>query len=229
MTKKRSIHSKGKLASKSAAKLAKRSAKKSSKAASKYTQDMCVDVGSALLNFDMFKKGRSPAEIAIWTKKDPEYKWVKEVSDQDLLKHLDLHFSILDHEPFLALKFPGPSQGYPATTEDGDTNYFATSFSNFAAKWLRSLKDLRQGGWDDSNRDLKQVFVNALEAKPTLYREATTYKTESHDLLIAHMRSWCITRENEVNKNAHTRAETAAARSGAKSPKPNIAAGSVCA
>jgi hypothetical protein len=190
------------------------------------TQDMCVDVGSALLNFDTFKKGRSPAEIAEWTKKDPEYNWVKQVSDQDLLRHLDLHFSILDHEPFLALKFPGPSQGYHTTTEDGDTNYFATSFSNFAAKWLRSLKDLRQGGWDDSNRDLKQVFVNALEAQPTLYREATTYKTESHDLLIAHMRSWCITRENEVNKNAHTRAETAAARSGDKSPKPKIATGS---
>jgi|GEM_PF-3058257 len=183
------------------------------------TQDMYVSVGSALLNFDTFKKGRSAAEIAKWIRDDPEYKWVKQVSDQDLLRHLDLHFSILDHEPFLALKFPGPSQGYPTTTEDGDTNYFATSFSNFADKWLRSLKDLRQGGWDDSHRDLKQTFVNALESQPTLHREASTYKTESHDLLIAHLRSWCIVRENEVNKNAHTRAETAAARNGDKSPK----------
>ena len=92
---------------------------------------------------------------------------MKQVSDnQDLLKYLDKHFSILDHEPFLAQKFPGTSEGYHTTTEDGDTNYFATSFSNFADKWLRSLKDLRQGGWDDTHRDLKQAFVNASEAHP---------------------------------------------------------------
>ena len=122
------------------------------------------------------------------------------MSDQDLLKHLDKHFGILDHEPFLAMKFPSPAQGYSATTEDGDTNYFAIPFSNFADKWLRSLKDLRQGGWDDTHRDLKQAFVNALETQPTLHREATTYKTESHDVLISHMRSWCITRETEITK-----------------------------
>ncbi len=122
------------------------------------------------------------------------------------------------------MKFPSPAQGYSATTEDGDTNYFAIPFSNFADKWLRSLKDLRQGGWDDTHRDLKQAFVNALETQPTLYREATTYKTESHDVLISHMRSWCITRETEITKNAQTRAETAAAlaatKSGDKSPGP---------
>ena len=182
--------------------------------------DMYVSVGSALLNFDYFKEGRTDLEINEWVKKDPSFKWVKQVSDQDLLKYLDKHFSILDHEPFLALKFPGPDQGYSTTTEDGDTNYFATSFGNFADKWLRSLKDLRQGGWDDTHRDLKQAFVNALEAQPTLFREANTYKTESHDLLISHMRAWCILRENQVNKNAQTRAQTAAVRSGERSPGP---------
>jgi hypothetical protein len=182
------------------------------------TLDMYVSVGSALLNFDYFKKGRTDREISEWVKGDPGFNWVKQVSDQDLLKHLDKHFSILDHEPFLAMKFPGPTQGYSTTTEDGDTCYFAMPFSNFADKWLRSLKDLRQGGWDDTHRDLKQAFVNALEAQPTLHREATTYKTESHDLLISHMRSWCIQRESEVNKNAQTRAETAVARSGGDKP-----------
>lgn len=185
-------------------------------------EDMLPSVGSVLLTNPAMKGGRTDAQVSEWLKSDPSYKWVKNVSDVDLLRTIDKHYCILDHEPFVAMKFGSASQGYHPTTADGDTNYFASAFSAFSDKWLNALKDLRTGGWDDANRDLKQTFVNALEAQPTLHREASTYKTDCHEILIAYMRSWCILRETDVKKNAKTRAEATAARTStdtsAKSP-----------
>jgi hypothetical protein len=182
-------------------------------------EDMLPSVGSVLLTNPAMKGGRTDAQVSEWLKSDPGYKWVKNVSDIDLLRTIDKHYCILDHEPFVAMKFGSPSQGYHPTTADGDTNYFASAFSAFSDRWLNALKDLRTGGWDDANRDLKQTFVNALEAQPTLHREASTYKTDCHEILIAYMRSWCILRETDVKKNAKTRAESTAARASADTAK----------
>ena len=183
-------------------------------------EDMMASVASVLIaNHPTIRAGRDEDEFTAWLEKDPKYTWVKTIPDDELLRCIDKHFCILDHEPFVAMKFGGPVQGYHPTTEDGDTNYFASAFSAFADRWLNALKELKTGGWNDKTRDLRQTFVNALEAQPTLHREASTYKTASHELLIAYMRGWCIQRETEVQKNAHTRAETAAARTAAvKSP-----------
>jgi hypothetical protein len=176
-------------------------------------EDMMASVASVLmLNHPTIRAGRTESEFTAWLESDPHYKWVKNVPDVELLRCIDKHFCILDHEPFVAMKFGGPSQGYHPTTEDGDTNYFASTFSAFADKWLNALKDLKTGGWDDKTRDLRQTFVNALEAQPTLHREASTYRTTNHEILIAYMRGWCIQRETEVQKNAQVRAETAATR-----------------
>jgi hypothetical protein len=174
--------------------------------------DMLASVGSVLMTGENIREGRSDSEMTAWLAKDPAYKWVKNVSDADLLRAIDKHYCILDHEPFVAMKFGSPAQGFNPTTKEGDTNYFATAFSAFSDKWLNALKDLKSGGWNDSTRDLRQTFVNALESQPTLHREASTYKTESHELLISYMRSWCIKREVDVKKNERIRAETAAAR-----------------
>jgi hypothetical protein len=173
---------------------------------------MLASVGSVLMTGENIREGRSDSEMTAWLAKDPAYKWVKNVSDADLLRAIDKHYCILDHEPFVAMKFGSPAQGFNPTTKEGDTNYFATAFSAFSDKWLNALKDLKSGGWNDSTRDLRQTFVNALESQPTLHREASTYKTESHELLISYMRSWCIKREVDVKKNERIRAETAAAR-----------------
>jgi hypothetical protein len=183
-------------------------------------EDMMASVASVLIaNHPTIRAGRDEDEFTAWLEKDPKYTRVKTIPDDELLRCIDKHFCILDHEPFVAMKFGGPVQGYHPTTEDGDTNYFASAFSAFADRWLNALKELKTGGWNDKTRDLRQTFVNALEAQPTLHREASTYKTASHELLIAYMRGWCIQRETEVQKNAHTRAETAAARTAAvKSP-----------
>jgi hypothetical protein len=183
-------------------------------------EDMMASVASVLImNHPTIRAGRNEIEFAAWLESDPQYKWVKTIPDTELLRCIDKHFCILDHEPFVAMKFGGPAQGYHPTTEDGDTNYFASAFSAFADRWLNALKELKTGGWDDKTRDLRQTFVNALEAQPTLHREASTYRTTNHEILIAYMRGWCIQRETEVQKNAHTRAQTAAARTAAvKSP-----------
>ena len=182
-------------------------------------EDMMASVASVLmLNHPTIRAGRTESEFSAWLESDPHYKWVKNIPDVELLRCNDKHFCIIDHEPFVAMKFGGPAQGYHATTEDGDTNYFASAFSAFADKWLNALKDLKTGGWDDKTRDLRQTFVNALESQPTLHREASTYRTTNHEILIAYMRGWCIQRETEVQKNAQTRAETAAARGAVKPP-----------
>ena len=181
-------------------------------------EDMLTSVGSVLLTNPAIIAGRTPEQVSAWLKSDADYKWVRDVSDTELLRSIDKHFCILDHKPFVAMKFGTPAQGYHPTTHDGDTNYFASAFSAFADRWLNALKDLRTGGWDDATRDLKQTFVNALESQPTLHREASTYRTDCHELLISYMRQWCIIRETEVKKNAKTRAETAAVRASVKSP-----------
>jgi hypothetical protein len=182
-------------------------------------EDMMASVASVLImNHPTIRAGRNETDFAAWLESDPHYKWVKTIPDVELLRCIDKHFCILDHEPFVAMKFGGPAQGYHATTEDGDTNYFASAFSAFADKWLNALKDLKTGGWDDKTRDLRQTFVDALESQPTLHREASTYRTTNHEILIAYMRGWCIQRETEVQKNAQTRAETAAARGAVKPP-----------
>ena len=172
--------------------------------------DILVEVGNALLKHPEVRAGRTDAEVAEWIKADRTYAWVKAIPDHKLIQYLNQHFSILDHETFLALRIPGPDE-LPIQTEDGDINYCAHALNAFSGKWLKHLTDLRNGGWDDSSTDLKQAFINALETQPTLHREARCQVTTSHDLLISHMRYWCQQKEAEVRKFAANRKQSAAA------------------
>ena len=160
------------------------------------TTEMRVSVGNVLIqNPELHPKPDMAEEaIKLWLEGDPESKWVKKLSDKQLIRYLDAYFSVLDPEPFLSMKFPA---SVPSTTSDGDVNYCAISHNTFAEKWLNRLKDLRNGGWDDSSTDLRETYVSALETNPTLHDEARRYKTTSHDLLISHLRQWTQRRTSE--------------------------------
>ena len=189
------------------------------------TRDILVSIGSCLISHPTIRLGRTDLELSNWIRDDPYYNWVKAIPDNDLLRYLDQHFSVLDVDTFLSLRFPNSEMLSP-TTEDGDINYFAVALSAFADRWLKRLSDLRSGGWNDSCINLRQAFINALEGQPTLHREATTYQTSSHDLLISHMRQWCHLRETEVNRHARARREAALKASPRPScqppPKPSV-------
>ncbi len=161
---------------------------------------MRVSIGNALIQFPEVrpKLTMSDNEIKEWIAGDPTYSWVKKLSDQLLLRLLDAHFSVLDPEPFLALKFPAT---IPQSLPDGDVNYCAIPHSAFAEQWLNRLAELRQGGWDDSMCDLRQAYINALEPCTVLYNEAICYRTTSHDLLISYLRSWTQKRTSEQAAN----------------------------
>jgi hypothetical protein len=171
--------------------------------------DILVEVGNALLKQPDVRGNLTDKEVSQWLKEDPAYAWVKALPDHKLIQYLNQHFSILDHETFLALRIPGPDE-LPIQTEDGDINYCAHAMNAFSGKWLKHLTDLRNGGWDDSSTDLKQAFINALETQPTLHREARCQVTTSHDILISHMRWWCQQKEAEVKKYAANRKQSAA-------------------
>jgi hypothetical protein len=152
------------------------------------TTEMRVSVGNALLQCKEVrpKPHMTDEEVAQWIKSDPGYSWVKKLNDTILIKLLDTHFSVLDPDPFLAMRFPS---NIPQMLPDGLVNYMTVPHSAFAEQWLNSLSELRQGGWDDSMTDLRQAYITALEPCPTLYNEAVRYRTSSHDLLISYMRS----------------------------------------
>jgi hypothetical protein len=136
----------------------------------------------------------SDEEVAQWIKSDPGYSWVKKLNDAILIKLLDTHFSVLDPDPFLAMRFPS---NIPQMLPDGLVNCMTVPHSAFAEQWLNCLSELRQGGWDDSMTDLRQAYITALEPCPTLYNEAVRYRTSSHDLLISYMRAWTQRKASE--------------------------------
>jgi hypothetical protein len=167
-------------------------------------------IASCLLRLPAFRDTKTDAEIHACVKDDPGSLWIKGIPDHELIHYLDTHFNVVDADAFLSLRFPGPDgpEGYASLTEDGDTNYFAVALGAFADQWLERLSELRKGGWDETSVNLRQAFINAVELQPTLFREATTYATTSHDILISHMRSWCYKKESEIEKHARARRAT---------------------
>jgi hypothetical protein len=164
-------------------------------------------IASCLLRLPAFRDTKTDAEIHARVRDDPGSLWIKGIPDHELIHYLDTHFNVVDADAFLSLRFPGPNgpDGYEPLTEDGDTNYFAVALGAFADQWLERLSELRKGGWDETSVNLRQAFINAVELQPTLFREATTYATTSHDILISHMRSWCYKKESEIEKHARAR------------------------
>jgi len=147
-----------------------------------------TSVGNILLkDEDMRPKANMSAkDVSEWIRREG-YDWVKKIPDEILLRKLDAHFSVLESDPFLAMSFPST---IPHTNKDGSINYMANAHSAFADEWLHCLNELRQGGWDDSSTDLRQAYIKALATSPTLHNAAVCYATDSHDLLISHLRSW---------------------------------------
>jgi rubrerythrin len=160
------------------------------------TTEMRRSVGNALLQCKEVrpKPYMTETEVTQWIRSDPEYTWVKKLADATLIKLLDTHFSVLDPDPFLAMRFPS---NIPLLLPDGLVNYMTVPHSAFAEQWLNCLTELRQGGWDDSMTDLRQAYITALEPCPTLYNEAVRYRTTSHDLLISYLRSWTQRKASE--------------------------------
>jgi hypothetical protein len=169
-------------------------------------------IASCLLRLPAFRDTKTDAEIHACVRDDPGSLWIKGIPDHELIHYLDTHFNVVDADAFLSLRFPGPDgpEGYASLTEDGDTNYFAVALGAFADQWLEKLSELRKGGWDETAVNLRQAFINAVELQPTLFREATTYATTSHDILISHMRTWCYRKESEIEKHARARRATQA-------------------
>ena len=158
--------------------------------------EMRVSVGNVLLQFKEIRPrpNMTEKEVVQWTKSDPTYTWVKNIRDEILLKALDSHFSVLDPEPFLSMRFPSNiQQMHP----DGTVNYMTVAHNAFAEQWLNALSELRLGGWDESMTDLRLAYVKALEPCPTLHNEAACYRTEFHDFLISHLRAWTQKKASE--------------------------------
>ena len=168
------------------------------------TVEMRASVGNILIkNPELHpRENMTDDEIRLWLEHDPEYNWVKPLSDKVLTRYLDAYFSVLDPEPFLSMKFPSTID---CVTPDGDVNYCAISHNTFAERWLNRLKDLRNGGWDDGSTDLRETYITALQTCPTLQNEAKRFKTSSHDLLISHLRAWTQRRTAEQESNKQRR------------------------
>jgi hypothetical protein len=166
--------------------------------------EMRGSVGNALLKFPEMqpRSNMTGAEITKFIKEDPDYEWVKKIPDQTLTKYLDKFFSVgADPDPFLSMRL---RPKLPQILEDGSVNYMATAHSGFAEQWLDALRDLRRSGWDDSTTDLRQAYITALEPCPTLHQTAQSYNTDSHDLLISHMRWWTqMKTANQVAERKH--------------------------
>jgi len=160
------------------------------------TTEMRVSVGNVLLQFKEIRPRpqMTEKEVVDWIRSDPTYLWVKTIRDEVLLKALDSHFSVLDPEPFLAMRFPS---NIPQMNADGTVNYMTVAHNAFAEQWLNALSELRMGGWDESMTDLRLAYVKALEPCPTLHNEAACYRTEYHDFLISHLRAWTQKKASE--------------------------------
>jgi hypothetical protein len=168
------------------------------------TTEMRVNVGNVLLQFKEIRPRlhMSEKEVVEWIRSDPTYFWVKTIRDEALLKALDSHFSVLDPEPFLAMRFPA---NVPQMNADGTVNYMTVAHNAFAEQWLNALSELRMGGWDESMTDLRLAYVKALEPYPTLHNEAACYRTEYHDFLISHLRAWTQKKASEQSADKQRR------------------------
>jgi hypothetical protein len=170
---------------------------------SSFSQGIRIDVGYSLLMDPDIRAGRSAEEIdLLTTKTDPQFKWVTQVDEAKVLKALDAHFSVMDPGPFLAMKMP---TSVNPRTKEGDVNYCAVSHGIFASKWLAALAELIAGGWDQSHTDLRLTYINALASNRTLFDQAQSYKTTSHTLLIAHMRTWTEQKTQQQKSDLETK------------------------
>ena len=166
--------------------------------------DLRASVGNALLNYKELhpKPNMTGTEITEFIKSDGGYEWVKRIPDDTLLKYLDKFFSVgADPDPFLSMRF---RPNVPHILADGSVNYMVTAHSAFAEQWLDALRELRKSGWDDSTTDLRQAYITALEPCSTLHKTAVSFNTDSHDLLIAHMRAWTQNKtSNQIAERKH--------------------------
>ena len=170
---------------------------------SSFTTSIRIDVGNTLLLDPEIRAGRSAAEIdRLTTMEDPAYKWVIQVPESKVLRALDDHFSVMDPGPFLAMKMPSTIN---PRTKEGDVNYCAVSHQAFASRWLATLAELKSGGWDESSTDLRLTYINALAPIRTLYDQAQSFKTDSYNTLIGHMKKWTQSKTAQQQSDLETR------------------------
>ena len=133
-------------------------------------------------------------EIDGWLAKDPLFKWFETLKDETLITVLDRIYGVKSHEPFTRLRMEGHK-----SVKDGELYYPVTEFTDHADTWINMLLQLQQGGWNSANLNLREVFLASIQTCTLVHDEAKNSKLQNVHRLIAELKKWIVTKDNEIS------------------------------
>lgn len=137
----------------------------------------------------------SSDEIDAWLAKDPLFKWFETLKDETLILVLDRIYGVKSHEPFTRLRIGSDIK----SVKDGELYYPVTEFTDHADAWLNMLLQLQQGGWNSANLNLREVFLASIQTCGLVHDEAKNSKLQNVHRLIAELKKWIVTKDNEIS------------------------------
>jgi hypothetical protein len=154
-------------------------------------------------------------EIDEWLAKDPLFKWFETLKDEILITVLDRIYGVKSHEPFTRLRMEGHK-----SVKDGELYYPVTEFTDHADTWINMLLQLQQGGWNSANLNLREVFLASIQSCSLVHDEAKNSKLQNVHRLIAELKKWIVTKDNEISSAKAAKQSIMAQTSGQKNTTP---------
>jgi hypothetical protein len=139
------------------------------------------------------KPGMTDAELDSWIDNDPTFTWFRALKDETLIAVLDSIYGVRTPEPFLRLKIEAIK-----TVRGGELYYPVDEFTEHADKWLNMLTQLKDGGWDGSHTDLREVFLASIESCSLVHDHAKQSQLKNVHRLIADLKKWVILKDHEI-------------------------------
>ena len=164
-------------------------------AANAISAEMQTALASSMVNEKEVhpKPGMTDAELDSWIDNDPTFTWFRALKDETLITVLDSIYGVRTPEPFLRLKIEAIK-----TVRGGELYYPVDEFTEHADKWLNMLTQLKDGGWDGSHTDLREVFLASIESCSLVHDHAKQSQLKNVHRLIADLKKWVILKDHEI-------------------------------
>ena len=164
-------------------------------AANAISAEMQTALASSMVNEKEVhpKPGMTDAELDEWIEKDPTFTWFRALKDETLIAVLDSIYGVRTPEPFLRLKIEAIK-----TVRGGELYYPVNEFTEHADRWLNMLTQLKDGGWDGSHTDLREVFLASVEGCSLIHDHAKQSQLKNVHRLIADLKKWVILKDHEI-------------------------------
>jgi hypothetical protein len=151
-------------------------------AANAISAEMQIALASSMVNEKEVhpRPGMRDTELDEWIEADPTFTWFHKLKNETLISVLDSIYGVRTPEPFLRFKLEAVKP-----VRSGELYYPVDEFTEHADKWLCMLTQLKDGGWDSSHTDLREVFLKSVESCSLVHEHARQSQLKNVHRLIA--------------------------------------------